>query len=89
MTIEWRQTRHFPKRICWVGSGTQGRIYTLRLTAVTPVQVRRELKRVDDGGTIADRRDGWASDVRVSEVDLDALKSDALAWADDLLANNP
>jgi hypothetical protein len=87
--VAWVQTRHFPKRICWVGTTAQGRVYTLRVTAITPRHARLELKRTDDGGTVADRRDGWATDMLVPEVDLDALKSDTLAWANNTVLCNP
>ena len=89
MNVSWSQTRHFPKRICWVGTTETGRVYTLRLTAVTARHALMELKRTDDGGTIADRRDGWATEVMQPEIDLDALKHDALAWANNTILRNP
>lgn len=88
MSVVWTQTRHFPKRICWVGLGPNGEIYPLRLTEVSDRHAHIELKRTDDGGSISDRRDGWATEVLIPEAGLDALKYAALEWAANVIARN-
>lgn len=89
MNVDWTQTRHFSRRICWVGTADAGRIYTLRLTAVTDRHALLELKRTDDGGCIADRRDGWATEVLLPASGLDGLKHDAVEWAIRVIFANP
>lgn len=88
MNVRWTQTRHFPKRICWVGLTECGRVYTLKLTEVKDDFALIELKRTDDGGSISDRRDGWAATLRLVDG-LDDVKHDAVAWALRVILANP
>jgi hypothetical protein len=76
-TIDWRQTRHGPDRLCFfVRVGTQ--TYPLRLLQVGP-DVHGWLRRTDYRGPLMHRRDGWR--MVWASTDLDRVKAEALAWA--------
>jgi hypothetical protein len=78
----WRQTRHFPDRILWRAEvGTA--VFTLRLSCVEGRAVAL-LRRLDNGGAVPDRRDGWTTSEPAVEG-LDAHRGFALRWADERL----